>query len=188
MPELQEPAGTALSGPDDDQGTPARRQRSGVLLWCLVVAGVALVLDQGSKLWALHALDDGRTIALVGDALRLRLVFNPGAAFSIGQSMTWVMTLVSLAVTIAIATLVRRLGSRSWAVALGLLLGGSTGNLIDRFFRDPGPLRGHVVDFIDYGDLFVGNVADIAIVGAAGLLLRLVLTNTRIDGQEEHHG
>ena len=55
-----------------------------------------------------------------------------------------------------------------WAVALGLLLGGALGNLVDRLLRAPGPGRGHVVDFIDYFGLFIGNVADVAIVAGAG--------------------
>nr|WP_257910360.1 signal peptidase II [Janibacter limosus] len=74
-----------------------------------------------------------------------------------------------------------------WAVALGLLLGGSLGNLVDRFFRDPGPLRGRVVDFIDYGGLFVGNIADIAIVAGACLLIWLVFSNVGPDGSRPQH-
>ena len=58
----------------------------------------------------------------------------------------------------------RRIGSCGWAVALGLLLGGALGNLVDRLVREPGLARGEVVDFIAYANWFVGNVADIAIV------------------------
>ena len=56
---------------------------------------------------------------------------------------------------------------------IGLLLGGAAGNLVDRVFRAPGLFRGHVVDFLDYFGLFIGNVADIAIVVAAGLVVIL---------------
>ncbi len=73
-----------------------------------------------------------------------------------------------------------------WAVALGLLLGGAVGNLVDRFFRAPGPGRGHVVDFIAYFDWFVGNVADIAIVVAAGLIMVLTYRGTSIAGPVHH--
>lgn len=52
---------------------------------------------------------------------------------------------------------------------------GSLGNLVDRFFREPGFLHGHVVDFIDYFGLFIGNVADIAIVVAAPIMAWLFL-------------
>ena len=75
-----------------------------------------------------------------------------------------------------------RLGSRGWTLALGLLLGGALGNLIDRLSREPGFARGHVVDFIDYGDWFIGNVADIAIVVAACLIAILGLRGIGLDG------
>lgn len=76
----------------------------------------------------------------------------------------------------------RRLGSTGWAVALGLLLGGTLGNLNDRLIRNPGFGRGHVIDFIAYGNFFVGNVADIATTVAAGLLMILYFRGVRLDG------
>jgi len=59
------------------------------------------------------------------------------------------------------------------AVALGLVLGGAFGNLIDRLCRDPGFLRGAVVDFIDLQWWPVFNVADASVVGGAVLLVCL---------------
>lgn len=183
---MQEPTGAALSAPDTpSDDTPATRSRTGVLRWYATTAVVALVLDQATKVWAMGALDDGRVVPLVGDVLSLRLIRNSGAAFSIGDSMTWVMTLVALAVTGAIVWVAPRIRSMPWALALGALLGGSVGNLVDRFVREPGPLRGHVVDFIDYGGLFVGNVADIAIVGGAIVLVWLVFSGIGLDGTTE---
>jgi signal peptidase II len=76
-----------------------------------------------------------------------------------------------------------RLGSRGWAAALGLLLGGAVGNLVDRLAREPGFARGHVVDFIDYAGFFVGNVADIAVVTAAVLIALLSLRGIGLDGR-----
>lgn len=166
--------------------TPAT-SRARVLRWYVIAAVVTFALDQASKVWALRALEGESVVPILGDLLGLRLIRNSGAAFSIGDSMTWVMTLVACAVTVAILAAVPRLGSSRWSLALGLLLGGSLGNLADRFFREPGPLQGHVVDFIDYGGLFVGNVADIAIVGGAGILLWLVFTNIGIDGSRPQH-
>lgn len=186
---MQESTGAALSAPrtprTDD--TPAAGHRPGVLRWYLVAAVATLAADQLSKLWALANLGEGRVVPLVGEALSLRLIRNAGAAFSIGGSQTWVMTLIAIAVTLAILWVTPRIGSVRWSVALGLLLGGSLGNLYDRFFREPGPLRGHVVDFIDYGGLFVGNIADIAIVGGAALLIWLVFTNIGLDGSRPQH-
>ncbi|CAM4113037.1 signal peptidase II [Janibacter anophelis] len=186
---MQESTGTALSAPHSphDDGTPAETSRSGVLRWYVIAAIVTLALDQASKVWALGALDDGRVRPLIGEVLSLRLIHNSGAAFSIGGSATWLMTLIAVGVTLAILWSSLRVGSLRWGLALGLLLGGSLGNLYDRFFRPPGPLEGHVVDFIDYGGLFVGNVADIGIVGGAGLLVWLVFSNIGLDGSRPQH-
>ena len=186
---MQESTGAALSAqrtPRTDD-TPAAGHRPGVLRWYLIAAITTLGLDQASKVWALANLTEGRVVPLLGEVLSLRLIRNSGAAFSIGGSQTWVMTLIAIAVTLAILWVTPRIGSARWSLALGLLLGGSLGNLYDRFFREPGPLRGHVVDFIDYGGLFVGNIADIAIVGGAALLIWLVFTNIGLDGSHPQH-
>ncbi|WP_082105197.1 signal peptidase II [Demequina subtropica] len=132
----------------------------------LCAAGV-VVADLATKQWALHALTPGVEHPLVGDLLSLQLVFNSGAAFSLGDESTWILTIVALAVTAAIVVYGRRAQSRWSAVLFGLALGGALGNLIDRLFRDPSFGEGHVVDMIKYFDWFIGNVADIAIVGAA---------------------
>lgn len=186
---MQEHTGAPLSATQPPEGgaTIPARARVRILAWYVVTAVVVLVVDQASKVWALRTLDGEPGVGLIGDVLGLRLIRNSGAAFSIGGSMTWVMSLVAVAVTLAILASVPRIGSSRWSLALGLLLGGSLGNLYDRFFREPGPLQGHVIDFIDYGGLFVGNVADIAIVGGAGLLLWLVFTNIGIDGSRPQH-
>ncbi len=77
----------------------------------------------------------------------------------------------------------RKLGSLGWAIALGGLLGGAVGNLLDRIFREPGLLRGHVVDFIALPNFAVFNVADSAIVCSAVLMVLLALRGVEIDGR-----
>ncbi|VEH30509.1 lipoprotein signal peptidase [Cellulomonas fimi] len=150
----------------------------------MIAVGVLLV-DQASKWWALASLEEGVRRDLVGDLLGLQLVFNPGAALSIATGMTWVLTLVATVVVVVVIRAASRIGSTLWAVALGLLLGGAVGNLVDRFAREPGFARGHVVDFIAYLDWFVGNVADIAIVGAAVLIVLLAARGVRLDGSRD---
>ena len=150
------------------------------------VAAVTLVADQASKVWALAALTPGEPIDLLGHYVRLNIIRNPGAAFSIGNQATWLLTLVAVGVAIVIVMSIRKLGHRGWAICLGLILGGAVGNLIDRFFREPGIGRGHVVDFIDYGGLFIGNIADIAIVVAAVLIAILAWRGIGLDGRREH--
>ena len=151
-----------------------------IVLW--LVAVIVIVVDQVSKQWALSVLSDGRHTALFGRALGLVLVRNPGAAFSFATGQTWIFALIASCVVAIIIRVSRNLASGSWAVALGLVLGGAVGNLIDRLLREPGFLRGHVIDFIDYGGYFVGNVADIAIVAAAAGIIILSLGGWEIDG------
>ncbi|MBK8757698.1 MAG: signal peptidase II [Actinomycetales bacterium] len=165
--------------PDD---APARARRPLIAL----TGSLALLwyaADQVSKAWALRALADGDPVDLVGQRLRLVLVHNPGAAFSLGTGSTWVLTLLAVVVLIVILRSARSLGSRAWAWAFGLLLGGATGNLTDRLVRPPGVGQGHVVDFIDYNGWFIGNVADIAIVSAAILMALLALRGIGVDGR-----
>ncbi len=170
------------------------RRRSPLVLPLVLLALVVVALDQATKAWALSALTEGERTPLLGDLLGLTLVFNPGAALSIATGMTWILTVAAIAVTVVVLKVSSRLGSRTWTVALGLLLGGAVGNLIDRIVRDPGVGRGEVVDFIAYADWFVGNVADIAIVAAAGLMILLgargiALDGTRhVDGDAAHSG
>jgi signal peptidase II len=140
----------------------------------LVVLGLAVViigLDQGTKQLALSGLADGRTVTLPTGFIHLHLLVNAGAAFSFATGETWFITVCATAAVLAIPWFAFR--ARSWllVVALGLLLGGAAGNLIDRLARAPGPGRGRVVDFIDYHGWFTGNVADIAIVVSAALLI-----------------
>ncbi|MFC8504720.1 signal peptidase II [Pedococcus sp. NPDC057267] len=187
---MQDEAGAPLI-PADDQ-TPStttsspNRRRLFVLL--AAAAATAYVLDQVTKAWALAALTPGDPVPLVGDFIRLNLIRNPGAAFSIGNGATWVLTLIAFGVLAFIVRTARRIGSTSWAWALGLLFGGSVGNLTDRMVREPGPGRGHVVDFIDYFGLFIGNVADIAIVGSAVLIGLLALRGISVDGTRPEQG
>jgi signal peptidase II len=186
---MQDEAGAPLSPADEPTPLPtASSGRRHLFLLLAASAVVAYVADQVSKVWALDALTPGDPVDLLGGYLRLNLIRNPGAAFSIGNGATWVMTLIAFVVLVVIVRTARRIGSRGWAWALGLLLGGSLGNLTDRMVREPGPGRGHVVDFIDYFGLFIGNVADIAIVGAAVLIGVLALRGVGVDGTRPERG
>ncbi len=139
----------------------------------VLIAAVVLAADQLTKYWAESALSDGQTITVLGDLLQLRLVYNPGAAFSIGSAYTWIFAVFAAAAVVAVTVVAQRVTSRGWAVALGLVLGGAATHLLDRLFREPGFARGHVVDFIDYAGFFVGNVADIALVVGVGIVMLL---------------
>jgi len=135
-------------------------------------AAVVVALDQLTKQWALSALTDG-PIDLVG-SLRLNLVFNDGAAFGVGAGGGWT-SLISILGLIVVAMIVRlgwQADQRSWALGLGIILGGAAGNLLDRVLRaGDGFLGGRVVDFIDLQWWPVFNVADSALWIGIGVLL-----------------
>ena len=179
---------TAAPGSVENEAPPdhpptARRRRLFVLL--VVVAVLAYASDQLTKLIALDVLADGQPRPFIGDVIQLKLIGNPGAALSLGAGNTWVMTIIAVVVLVAIVYVSKDLGSRAGALALGLLLGSALGNLTDRFVRPPGGGEGHVVDFLDYNGWFIGNIADIWIVGAAGLIVVLALLGVGVDGRRE---
>ncbi|MEH3134592.1 signal peptidase II [Mycolicibacterium neoaurum] len=151
---------------------PPPRKRLRLLF---AIAGVVLILDIVTKVLAVRLLVPGQPVSIIGDTVTWTLVRNSGAAFSMATGYTWVLTLVATGVVIGIVWMGRRLVSPWWALGLGMILGGALGNLVDRFFRSPGPLRGHVVDFLSIGWWPVFNVADPAVVGGAILLVVLSL-------------
>ncbi|QDP83309.1 signal peptidase II [Nocardia otitidiscaviarum] len=169
-------------GPDDaaTAGRPLR------LRTLLIIAAVLLGLDLLTKVVAVATLTPGEPVYLIGDWLRFSLVRNPGAAFSMATSMTWLLTLVAAAVVIGVIRIGRTLRSLWWAIGLGMVLGGALGNLIDRLFRAPGPLQGHVVDYLAVGWWPVFNVADSAIVCGAILLVVLTVFGFEPDGTRTH--
>ena len=140
-----------------------------------LAAVLVAALDLFTKQWALAELTPGENHALLGDVLKLQLVFNSGAAFSFFDNYTWVITIVVAGVTAGIVYYAKRARTKTAVVLCGVALGGAVGNLVDRLFREPGLGRGHVVDMINYNDMFVGNVADIAIVGSAAVFMALSL-------------
>lgn len=148
----------------------------------VAVAAVVLGLDLATKIAAVHWIEPGNPIEVIGDVVTLKLIRNPGAAFSMATGMTWLLTLVAIAVVVGVIRIGRTLRSPWWALGLGLVLGGALGNLIDRLFRAPGPLQGHVVDFVSVGWWPVFNVADSGVVCGAILLVLLTLFGINPDG------
>lgn len=129
-----------------------------------------VVADQLTKAWALRALEDG-PITLVDGSLNLRLVFNTGASFSLFAKGGAIIGIVVIGVIVMIFFALRETGRRLDAIALGLILGGAIGNLLDRLVRGDGFLDGAVIDFINVPWFATFNVADIAINIGVGLLI-----------------
>jgi signal peptidase II len=165
--ETEKTEAPAPQGPQSPQSPPRR------LRLLLSVASVVLTLDIVTKVIAVKLLPPGQPVSIIGDTVTWTLVRNSGAAFSMATGYTWLLTLVATGVVVGIFWMGRRLVSPGWAVGLGMILGGATGNLVDRFFRAPGPLRGHVVDFFSVGWWPVFNVADPSVVSGAILLVVL---------------
>jgi signal peptidase II len=183
---MQAARGTSLSHDDSSlEPTPSKPSRIGVRLLFVGVFAVLYGLDQLTKHLAVQHLEGQPDKELVGELLQLRLVFNPGAAFSAGTSYTQVITCIAIAAVVVILWFSRRLGTLLWALAFGLLLAGVAGNLTDRLFRDPGPLRGHVVDFFMLPNWPVFNVADMCINGAAILILVQAFRGIHLDGRRQ---
>jgi signal peptidase II len=86
---------------------------------------------------------------------------------------------------VVVLWLSRRLGSTGWALALGFLLGGVSGNLTDRIMREPEPFHGHVVDFLMLPNFPVFNVADICINIAASLIILQTFRGINLNGSRE---
>lgn len=143
---------------------------------------VVLTIDILSKVVVVSTLSDRPPVRLFGGLVQLVHARNTGAAFNIAEGQTLILSVIALAVVAAIIRTARRLGSNAWALCLGLILGGALGNLVDRVFRDPGPLRGAVVDWIDLQVWPVFNVADSALVVGVCLALIQELRGRRLDG------
>ena len=152
----------------------ARNSGTRLAVACMIAA-VVVVIDQATKAAAVSGLSTQQRIPLLGDLLGLQLAFNPGTVMSLGAGATWLLTVIAAAASVALLVAATRARTVGWAVAIGLVWGGAVGNLLDRLFAPPEFGRGHVTDFLAYGNLFIGNLADV-ILGfgvALGVLLYL---------------
>ena len=169
-----------------DPGTATRSRRKPVTI-LLGLAAFAITVDVLTKHLALVELSDREPVRLLGGAVYLSLTRNSGAAWSLGKDYTWIFPLIAIGVLCWIAWMGRTLRSVPWAISLGLVFGGVTGNLIDRIFRAPGWFVGHVVDMVSvfdpYGRVFpIFNVADSALVCGVILAIGLEFTGRQRDG------
>lgn len=148
-----------------------------------VTALLVFGLDQGSKLLILQNFEVGEITPILGELLQFHVVKNSGAAFSLLSGSTWIFAVAASLVTIVIVVFARRIRSLAWAFVFGLLLGGTTGNLFDRFFREPGFGVGHVIDFLQiYLFPAIFNIADVGITSAMALFIVLTLRGVGLDG------
>ena len=160
-------------------GRATARGRAGRFLLAVAVAATAVLVDQGTKALALVQLSESNRIPILGDWLGLQLAFNPGTVMSLGAGATWLLTVVAVTASLALLIAAMRARTVGWAVAIGLVWGGAVGNLLDRLFAPPGFGRGHVTDFLAYGNLFIGNLADVILGVGVGLGILLYLRKVK---------
>ena len=159
---------------------PVRTQSTGSSLrLSIIIAGVVVAIDQITKHWALNALADGAAIHVIW-TLQWNLSFNSGMAFSRGQGMGPIIGALALVVVVVMLVSLRKSGSRTAAVAVGLVVGGALGNIADRLFRERGWMHGRVIDFIDFQWFPIFNVADMAINIGGALLVLTALANSKV--------
>ncbi|HEX3787741.1 MAG TPA: signal peptidase II [Pseudonocardiaceae bacterium] len=178
---------TSESGPEPSpSAVPAIAPPTRVLVLA-AVAVIALGSDILTKALVVAHLEGGAPVRLLGGLVYFDVVRNSGAAFSMATGLTWILSLIALAVVVAIIWIAPRLRSVGWAIGLGLVLAGALGNLVDRIFRAPAPLQGHVVDFIsvfgpnaEYFAIF--NVADSCICVGGALIVLLAAFGRDYDG------
>jgi signal peptidase II len=176
----KQPQGTTDVSGEPMVRTPHRRMRI-----LVAVAVLVLALDIATKSIIVATLSPTHAVRLLGGFLHLRQDRNPGAAFSFAPGLTILFSLIAITVIVVILRSSRRIRSVPWAITLGLLLGGATGNLVDRIFRAPGLFRGWVVDWIQIPHWPVFNLADSAIVCGGILAVLLSARGIRLDGQRE---
>lgn len=133
------------------------------------------------KNYLISKLDEGTPMNFIGTLVRLNLVYNDSAAFSIGFGATWVFTIISSVAVLVLLWFSPKVETTGWAVMAGVLLGGVSGNLIDRYLREPGIGIGHVVDYIQIPFNFpIFNIADIAIFTICSLSVIRVMRGDQI--------
>jgi signal peptidase II len=174
----------ALAATEPQAKARASKVSVRALVALTVVALAVYGLDQFTKFLIVKNLTENEQVEAIGTILKFHFVKNSGAAFSIASGSTWVFSIAATAVTIFIIGFARRIRSVGWAVLFGMLLGGTTGNLTDRLFREPGFGVGHVVDFIQVaGFPAIFNIADSFIVASMGLFIILTLRGIGLDGR-----
>jgi signal peptidase II len=178
----------AVSDPETAAPAPVGRGRvsARAIITLVVVALAVYGFDQITKFLVVKNLTENSQVNVIGTLLQFHFVKNPGAAFSLASGMTWIFSIAAAAVAVFIVWFAHRIRSIGWAVLFGMLLGGTTGNLTDRLFREPSFGLGHVVDFIQvYGFPAIFNIADSFICASMVLFIVLTIRGVRLDGQRQ---
>lgn len=143
-------------------------------MWAGSVTILLVVVDRITKVWAWSELSDGAKV-LIDPWLSLQLAENRGAAFGLMQDGGSLLAVAAVVAVVVIGVALRSVVHRGEAIALGMVLAGAVGNLIDRVLRGPGLVDGAVVDWIKFPNFPNFNVADSSITVGVVLLLAMSL-------------
>ena len=139
-------------------------------LLALGISATVVIADLLTKRYAsIHFVDN--PVEVIPGFLTFTYTENPGAAFSLFQNGGQVVGVAAIIVTVVVLFALRTDRPTTEVVALGLVIGGAVGNLIDRVFRGDGFLDGRVIDWIDMWWIPTFNIADASVTIAVGLLL-----------------
>jgi len=142
----------------------------------LVAATAIFALDALTKMLAVNSLTQVQSVSVIPNIFHFTLVLNDGVAFGLLKDKADIFIPVSLGAMAFIILYIRRsvFINAATTLALGLILGGAAGNLIDRI------RFGYVIDFLDFRIWPVFNIADSAIsIGAGILILSLILNRSK---------
>lgn len=164
------------------EGRTALTLRRKYPIWgsVLLVAALVWATDFATKNWAISYLADREPRKIIGTFLQLTFTKNSGAAFNFATGGTILLTAFAILVILVIGYWSPRITSRQWGIVLGLVLGGTLGNLSDRILRanvKTGALKGQVIDWIELPHWPVFNLADSSIVIAALVASYLSIRN-----------
>ena len=188
MTNIPKTAESSVSQVADNAAEEATGHRVRILsgrsagILALVLAAVVFAIDQGTKYLVVTQMQLGERVTVIDGLLWWYSIRNSGAAFSMGENVTWAFTLVMIAAASVVLYLLRRTRALSWTLALGGLLGGICGNLFDRLFREPGFGSGHVVEFICVPNFAIFNIADSAICVCMAFIVLLNFKGLNLNG------
>ena len=134
------------------------------------IAATVVTADLATKRMAALFFAD-EPITVIPDVLVFTYTENPGAAFSLFQNAGPFLGVAAIVVSLGILFILRKPRPVVEVIALGLVLGGAIGNLIDRVSRGSGLLDGRVIDWISLWPIPTFNIADAAVTSAVALLL-----------------
>ena len=153
----------------------------------LIIAVLCVTIDQISKISALKNLTEGYSVIFIKNLINWNLAFNKGAAWSMCSEHTDILALVSLFASFVILFFLKDFDIRKkpiYSISISFILGGTIGNMIDRFLSAEG-----VVDFIEFGfmDFPIFNLADtFLVIGTIGLMISIIFTDFVLNKKEKN--